>query len=401
MNDDGQNSAEEELHQAAMDDTALETRTDLTPTRKSGPANQLHANYESIIKARSIYFPVAYKFLKELGRGRQGVVFLGIRQGARGCTTRHAIKLYDPSIYSSPDKYYSDMGRIAAQTSKLQPVHNPNLVVRDTYEEYNGIGYIQMEAIDGIDLHYLLHGNHLEQARKNASDDEWQRINDVMLRIDQDRFRIQPGITLHLMRQVLRGLEVLHKNGFVHCDLKPANIMINRTGYAQLVDLGRAVEINEKVSMILGTPLYMAPEIHRREPSMAASDLYSVGLVGLELLRGEPITKPGHTSENDLIALKQRIPDMLLDLLPDYVRQSQLFVKVLRRLLDPDPHKRYATAEAAEKELRDLHNQLVKIGKDTQYSRELGLYLNKLENPNTGYVKTPGKSTFIDADVSF
>ena len=69
-----------------------------------------------------------------------------MRQGARGCVTRHAIKLFDPSIYGSAKKYWTDMARIAAQTSKLQLVKNPALVAPDIYEESNGIGYIQMEC---------------------------------------------------------------------------------------------------------------------------------------------------------------------------------------------------------------------------------------------------------------
>ena len=60
--------------------------------------DHLRKNYESITTASAIYYPVAYQFVRELGRGHQGRVFLALRQGARGCITEHAIKLFDPSI---------------------------------------------------------------------------------------------------------------------------------------------------------------------------------------------------------------------------------------------------------------------------------------------------------------
>lgn len=351
-------------------------------------SRQLSTNYQAIINARAIYYPVAYRFLKEIGRGRQGVVFLGLRQGARGCITRHAIKLFDPGIYPSAKKYWTDMGRIAAQTSKLQIVKSPNLVAPDIYEESNGIGYIQMEMVHGVSLRYLLDGEHLEQVRKRSTPQEWARFTDVIFRVENGKMRIQPGVALYIMRQVLRGLETLHEMGFVHSDVKPANIMIDRLGYVKLVDYGRAVRANEKVSLLLGTPLYMAPETHRREPSLLQSDIYSVGLVGLEMLRGQPIVDMTRKmSESDLLDFKMRLPQELPGLVPEYVRQNAQFVLLLQRFIEADPRRRYANAEEAEvgsQGLLQVHRQLVQLGKDTEYGRELEAYLAKLMTPLSG-----------------
>ena len=362
-----------------------------TPTDSFGKGSrQLIANYQAIVNARMIYYPVAYRFLKELGRGRQGIVFLGHRQGARGCVTRHAIKLFDPSIYTNAKKYWTDMGRIAAQTSRLQMTKSPNLVASDIYDESNGIGYVQMEMIDGVGLRYLLDGEHLEQARKVSTPEEWARFTDVIFRLDGGKIRIQPGVALYIMRQVLRGLETLHEMGFVHCDVKPANIMIDRLGYGKLVDYGRAVTINEKVTMLLGTPLYMAPEVHRREPAMLQSDIYSVGLVGLEMLSGETLVKKPGVTEADLLNIKMHLPERLPSLLPEYVRQNAQFVLLLQRFLEPDPRKRYTSAEEAEVGSQGLllvHKQLVQLGKDTEYGRELENYLSKLVRPLTGQLE--------------
>lgn len=360
---------------------------DNVPTPAAGGgrgSRQLAANYQAIVNARAIYYPVAYRFLKELGRGRQGIVFLGLRQGARGCVTRHAIKLFDPSIYPSAKKYWTDMGRIAAQTSKLQLVKSPILVSPEIYEESNGIGYIQMEVVDGCSLRSLLDGEHLEIVRSRSTPAEWARYTDAIFRLDGGKLRIQPGVALYIMRQILRGLETLHEMGFVHCDVKPANVMIDRLGYVKLIDLGRAVRINERVSILLGTPLYMAPEIHRREPNLVQSDIYSVGLVGLEMLRGEPLMSSPKMSESDLLAMKMELPKRLPDLLPDYVRQNAQFVVLLQRFLEADPMRRYPNAEEAEVGSQGLllvHRQLAQLGKDTEYGRELENYLAKFLPP--------------------
>ena len=189
---------------ADPDPSILKDLAPAAPSPTGIGSRQLTANYRSILAARAVYHPVAYRFPRELGRGRQGIVFLGLRQGARGCVTRHAIKLFDPAIYSTAKKYWTDMGRIAAQTAKLQLVKNPALVAPDIYEESNGIGYVQMEVVDGISLRELLDGDHLEQARARCTEEEWQRFTDVIFRLQDGKLMIQPGIALYILRQVLR-----------------------------------------------------------------------------------------------------------------------------------------------------------------------------------------------------
>ena len=99
----------------------------------------------------------------------------------------------------------------------------------------------------------------------------------------------------------------------------------------------------------------------------------------------------GKVNENDLLAYKLKLCDILPDLLPDYVRRNEAFVGVLRKFLHPDPAKRYASAEAAEAGRGGLilvHKQLAQVGKDTEYGRELENYLSKLIDPRTGEVST-------------
>lgn len=353
---------------------------------------QLQQSFAGVVRAGAIYYPTAYSFVRELGRGRQGIVFLALRQGARGCITEHALKLLDPALYRSPQEYWTDMGRVASQISRLQRLQSPYLVSRYTYEETYGIGYVQMEAIDGMDLERLLRRDHLEIVRGNCSAREWAKLTKTLFRIESDRVRFQPGVAVYILRSILRGLEVLHAADFLHSDIKPANIMIDRLGNVKVVDFGRALTIGERVTFLLGSPLYMAPEIHRREVGGMHSDAYSVGLVALEMLTGRKLVDDDRISESDLLNLKMGLIEKLPSLLPAHVLANKDLVAVLRKFLDPDLAGRYASARDAEvgdEGLRMIDRQLVQAGLDSEYARDLSDYLSKLVNVRTRRVELP------------
>ena len=273
------------------------------------------------------------------------------------------------------------MGRIASQISVMQTLRSPNLVSMEAYDEVNGIGYLQMELINGVDLRYLLTGKRMDQVQQTTPPDEWTLMYNSIFRPADNGVAIQPGVAIYIMRMMLKGLETLHDAGFIHSDIKPSNVMIDQFGYVKVIDYGRAVKPHEKVSILLGSPLYMAPENHRREPATEQSDIYGVGMVGLELLRGKPLVDARTMTEEDLYNFKMALPDHLHELLPDYVRENDEFVNVIKKFIDPDPDKRYANAVAAETEqegLRIVHKQLSALGQDVDYSRVMGSFMSRL-----------------------
>lgn len=355
---------------------------DIPPTeggsRSDAGYQRLLNNYRSLVRSQEIYYPIAYRFVRRLGSGRQGVVYQALRQGARGCVTQHAIKIHDPAIYPSTEKYWTDMGRIASQVSKLQKVSSPQLVSRDIYEEVNGIGYTQMEVVEGIDVHELVQGTYAETVRMRSSDEEWEHFNDVVF---SSAGGIQPGVALYILRQVLRGLEALHNAGFLHSDIKPSNMMVDRLGIVKLIDYGRAVKVDERSTFLMGTPLYMAPEQHRNEPATIQSDVYSVGIVGLELLSGKPLLDTALLDESALLRFKLGLFEKLPALLPESVRENWWLIQMFRMFLHPDPARRYESAAAAESGpdgLLLIHKQLALAGIDTEYDRELEKYIGKV-----------------------
>ena len=347
---------------------------------------QLADSFRSILETSAIYYPVAYRLDRQLGQGQQGVVFQAQRQGARGCFTQHAVKIFNPSVYPSVKKYWNDMGRIAAQISRLQSTRSPQLVDCDIYEETNGIWYIQMELVDGMNLRELLNNSHLAIAKTQCSAREWSQFMRVLFNFHEDTLCIQPGVAVYIMRQMLTGLETLHSARYLHCDIKPMNIMLDPLGYVKIIDFGRANFINERTTLLLGTPSYMAPEVHERKGTSIQSDLYSVGLVGLELLRGKPLVDQKNLSESEWVRLKQELPDRLPDLVPPYVRRNDQLVGILKRLLHPDPRERFPDARSAETTTDGLglvHRQLSRLDIDSDYRRDLGTYINRLGYPKS------------------
>jgi len=352
-------------------------------------AEALFRNYTSIVESRAIYYPLAYRFLRSLGRGRQGEVFLGLRQGARGCATEHAIKVFDPSLYRNPAEYWTDMGRIASQVSRLQRVQSPHLVTGNSYEETYGVGYVEMEPVDGVDLRYLLSSRHFYYAMKRARTSEWSRLSGALFQEDKGRLRFQPGLVVYILHGILRGLERLHAMSFLHSDVKPGNVMIDRLGFVKLVDFGRAVAVGERLTLLLGSPPYMAPEIHRREAGAPSSDIYSAGIMALEMLRGVPVDAGPQPDEAALLEAKLGLSGRLAGLLPARVAENRWLVDILRRMIEPEAQRRFRSAKEADSAdygLRIIDKQLVRADLDSEHARDLADYLALFVDADTDRV---------------
>lgn len=361
-------------------------RRGIEPKPRDVEFEKLIASYKNLVKGRAVTYPVFYQFVKELGHGRQGVVFLATRHCSRGCVTRHALKLFDPSIYSSAQKYWTDMGRIASQISLLQPLNNAHLAAGDLYEECNGVGYLQMHAIDGIDLQFLLNNRQIKMAHERSSQEEWADFSSVLFQTDGEDVSIRPGFVLYILRGILRGLSVLHETGFIHGDIKPTNIMLDVNGMVRIVDFGRAVRIGEEVKIFLGSPLYMAPEIHALEPGFEQSDLFSVGMLALELLKGRQISNMSNLDEKQLLEFKTGLKKNLSQHLPESVLKNWEFMHLLSRFLDIDPARRFKNAEETEigeASFASVRQWFGEAELNVDYEFELQRYLEKLVDPDT------------------
>lgn len=112
-------------------------------------------------------------------------------------------------------------------------------------------------------------------------------------------------------REILKGLVYLHSNGVVHCDLKCKNVLLSSSGNIKLADFGCAKRLNgsmttsssmESSESICGTPLWMAPEVMRKEGVDYAADIWSLGCTVIEMATGKP-PKWGDQISNPMAAV--------------------------------------------------------------------------------------------------
>ncbi|EAL51627.1 serine/threonine-protein kinase, putative [Entamoeba histolytica HM-1:IMSS-B] len=94
--------------------------------------------------------------------------------------------------------------------------------------------------------------------------------------------------TAFLVRETLRALQYIHEYGFIHRDIKTANIMLSATHAVKVIDFGLVVRASNNPSNRAGSKAYMAPEVIKQEPYDCRVDIWSVGCVAQELIEGNP-----------------------------------------------------------------------------------------------------------------
>lgn len=195
-----------------------------------------------------------FRLVRQLGQGGMGAVWLG-----------HDTLLDRPvalKFLSNPEEGTQGRTRLLAEARALARVHHPNVAAVYRIGEVEGQPYIASEYIDGVSL------------AQTMCPLPWRSVLEIGL-----------GLA--------RGLAAVHRQGVLHCDIKPANIVLTRAGEPKLIDFGIArVRHNSPTTEtstsheFAGTPLYMAPELWQGHPFSEQTDIYALGLVLHELLAG-------------------------------------------------------------------------------------------------------------------
>jgi eukaryotic-like serine/threonine-protein kinase len=164
-----------------------------------------------------------------------------------------------------------------------------------------------------------------------------------------DRARRGPvgrDAALQWLREAGDALDEAHRQGIVHRDVKPANLLLNDRGTLKVADFGIARVVDETTTgmtmagTVLGTAGYLSPEQARGEPAAAASDIYGLGVVAYELLTGGRPFEGGSATSEAAAHIHQPVP-------PASERGVGLPVQVdavFDRALAKDPGRRYTTA---------------------------------------------------------
>ena len=257
-----------------------------------------------------------YVIVRALGQGGMGTVFL-----ARDVTLDRevAVKVISPELAASPELRQ----RFIQEARTVAKLRHPNIVAVYTAGEGNGLLYFVMEFVPGDSLRDRM----TRESHMNAN------------------------ATCEILRDLALALDYAHQSGIVHRDVKPENVLLDReSGRAMLTDFGVAVALAAAgdsrltgAGFVLGSPRYMSPEQASGERDLdGRSDLYSLGLIGYEMLTGAPaIDAP--TAASTLAKQLTEVPNPVLQNAPGTPTEVGAAID---RVLLKNPADRYARGAA-------------------------------------------------------
>lgn len=266
-----------------------------------------------------------YQLLRLLAVGGMGEVFLARQiSSIEGFARLAAVKVLMPHLSSNPTfiQMFLEEARIAAR------LRHPNLVSTFDVDQDGGTYFMAMEYVPGQNLRELL--------------------GDTTL---AGRSLLPARLVAGMFAEIADALALAHREGLVHRDISPNNIMISDTGAPKLIDFGVARAM-EGVSLTTPGTLkgkwgYMAPEYVRGGGYDHRADLFSLGVVMWETLARRRLFKGQGPAAQLNAVLATEIPRV------DSVNPevSPVLGAIVERLLERDPERRYARAEDVTSEL--------------------------------------------------
>jgi eukaryotic-like serine/threonine-protein kinase len=256
-----------------------------------------------------------YRVVEKIGRGGWGEVFL-----AEDVILGRRVALKFLMTEENAHR------QLLAEARSAASLDHPYICKVFETGEYEGKPFIVMEFLEGETLSQLL---------KSGPTPLFQAMNIAI--------------------EICEALAEAHSKGMVHCDLKPSNIMITRSGHVKLMDFGLArsnvrveppgdeeTRTMSPLGRIEGTPSYMAPEQARGQYLNARTDIFAFGVVLFEMVSG---THPfrGATRADTIAAILHQAP-------PEIAAPAAL-KEILRRALAKDPAERYDSARALASDL--------------------------------------------------
>lgn len=224
-----------------------------------------------------------------------------------------AVKILRETFADDP----SFRARFQTEAQSAANLTHPNIVTVYDFGEDGSRTYIVMEYVEGRDLKSVIRA-------------------EAPLQLDR---------ALDLFVQACAGLGYAHRQGLVHCDVKPQNMLVTNDGRLKVTDFGIARAIAQivprDVETVWGTPHYFSPEQASGETPTPASDVYSLGVVLYEMLSGRlPFEGESHT---DLAMAHLRDePPPLTVLNPTVPIQIE---QIINKVMSKEPSNRYRTAD--------------------------------------------------------
>jgi serine/threonine protein kinase len=252
----------------------------------------------------------SYKITEQIGWGGMAAVYLGYQATVDRSV---AIKVLPP--HPALDANFTERFQQEART--IARLQHPHILPVFDYGTHEDILYLVMAYVEG---------GTLQDVMKDGA--------------------ITPAQVAKVLREIGHALDYAHRQGVIHRDIKPGNILLDSEGHALLADFGIAKiggnQADLTGSAVVGTPAYMSPEQAQGMALDGRSDIYSLGVVIFELLTGEQPFE-GETLIQVMMKVIQEPP-------PDiYKARADLppsLTPVMERVLAKKPEERYQTATA-------------------------------------------------------
>ncbi len=288
------------------------------------PLSQTHTlQIPTKVLLRGSTFANRYDVLEELGRGGMGRVYKVFDKRIKD---EVALKLLRPDIADDPQV----VERFSNELKFARKIVHKNVGRMYDLGEAEGVLYITMEFVPGEDLKAFI---------KRAG-------------------QLSIGKTIAIVEQVCEGLVEAHRLGVVHRDLKPQNIMIDKSGNAHIMDFGIARSLSAEgitdVGVIIGTSEYMSPEQVGGEEIDQRSDLYSLGIILYEMVSWRV---PFQADSAFAVGMKHKSekpldPQTINPQIPDSLN------RMIIRCLEKEKERRFQSAEEILSELKVIQESI-------------------------------------------
>lgn len=277
-----------------------------------------------------------YEVIRRLAVGGMGEIFLARQVGMAGFDRLVILKSLLPQLASEEDmlSQFLDEGRIVGS------INHPNVVACYEVGEWEGVYFIAMEYINGVDLAMLQ-----------------KTCDDIAL-----RFPVNVAMTI--MREAALGLDSAHQAQdaqgralkIVHRDISPHNVMVRQDGLTKIVDFGVAVAANRQRrtegGLLKGKLGYMAPEQIKGQPLDGRSDQFSLGVLFWELLTGRRLFTAEDPHAVFMKIVREQVPAPS-SIIPDVPADVDALVLKMTAQEPTDRYGRLAEVAAALRKLLD------------------------------------------------